>query len=66
MQDTLSLPLINLGPVGATAVGLTLATTTPGVEITKAFANYPNLVANGGNAANAMPFEVTTSGSLAR
>ena len=63
--NTLSLPLINVGPVGATVVGMTLATTTPGVEITKAFANYPNLVANGGNAANATPFEVTTSGSLA-
>ena len=63
--NTLALPLINVGPVGATAVSMTLSTTTPGVEITKAVSAYPNLAANGGNSASTSPFEVTTSRKLA-
>jgi hypothetical protein len=62
--NTLNIPLINEGPQGATAVSSTISTTTPGVEITKSMATYPNLAATGGTGANATPFEVTTSKSV--
>jgi hypothetical protein len=62
--NTLSIPLINEGPQGATAVSSTISTATPGVEITKGVAIYPNLAATGGTAANSTPFEVTTSKSV--
>jgi Subtilase family/S-layer homology domain len=62
--NTLSIPLINEGPAGATAVSSTIATTTPGVEVTVKTSAYPNLAANGGNAANTTAFEVTTSKSV--
>jgi hypothetical protein len=62
--NTLNIPLINEGPQGATAVSSTLSTVTPGVEITKGMSTYPNLAATGGTAANATPFELTTSTSV--
>jgi hypothetical protein len=62
--NTLSIPLINEGPQGATAVSSTISTSTPGVEVTIGNSAYPNLAANGGNAANATAFEVTTSKSV--
>ena len=62
--NTLSIPLINEGPQGATAVFSSISTTTPGVEVTIPVATYPNLTANGGTAANSTTFEITTSKSV--
>lgn len=61
--NTLSIPLINEGPVGATAVSSTITTSTPGVAVTIGTSTYPNLALNGGTAANVVPFEVATSKS---
>ena len=62
--NTLQVVLTNVGPVTASAVGMTIATTTPGVEITKASSAYLSIWMNGGSAANYDPLEVTTSSSL--
>jgi subtilisin-like proprotein convertase family protein len=55
----LTIPLTNVG--GATALGVTatLATSTPGVTITSAMSNYPNIGSNGQSANNITPFAFT-------
>jgi len=55
----LTIPLTNVG--GATALGVTatLTTSTPGVTITSASSNYPNIGSNGQSANNITPFAFT-------
>ncbi|HEY9434492.1 MAG TPA: S8 family serine peptidase [Blastocatellia bacterium] len=55
----LTVPLTNVG--GATALGVTatLTTSTPGVTITSATSNYPNIGSNGQSANNVTPFAFT-------
>ena len=55
----LTIPLTNVG--GATALGVTatLTTSTPGVTITSAMSNYPNIGSNGQSANNVTPFAFT-------
>jgi subtilisin family serine protease len=55
----LTIPLTNVG--GATALGVTatLNTSTPGVTITSAASNYPNIGSNGQSANNVTPFAFT-------
>jgi len=55
----LTIPLTNVG--GATALGVTatLTTSTPGVTITSATSNYPNIGSNGQSANNVTPFAFT-------
>ena len=62
--NTLSIPLLNEGTQNATAISSTITTSTPGVAVTKGTATYPTLTSGGGNAANATPFEITTSKSV--
>ena len=62
--NTLNVPLINEGPLGATAVSATVTTSTPGFAMTRPTANYPNLLPNGGTAGNSTPFELSVSKSI--
>src|SRR5262249_46547536 len=56
---SLTVALSNIG--GATALGVTgtLMTSTPGVTITNATSNYPNIGSNGQSANNITPFTFT-------
>jgi subtilisin family serine protease len=55
----LTIPLTNVGGATALGVSATLTTSTPGVTITSATSNYPNIGSNGQSANNVTPFAFT-------
>jgi subtilisin-like proprotein convertase family protein len=55
----LTIPLTNVGGATALGVSATLTTSTPGVTITSAMSNYPNIGSNGQSANNVTPFAFT-------
>ncbi|MEO7794839.1 MAG: carboxypeptidase regulatory-like domain-containing protein [Thermoanaerobaculia bacterium] len=60
---TLLVTLTNSGSVAATAVVGTLSTTTPGVTISGAASNYPD-IAPAGSGTNVVAFDISTDGTL--
>ncbi|MEP7341021.1 MAG: putative Ig domain-containing protein [Acidobacteriota bacterium] len=62
---SLSVQLLNTGPVGSTGVSAMLTTTTPGVVITTAASAYANLPATTGAGINATPFAFNLSAAAA-
>jgi hypothetical protein len=63
--NELNVVLNNIGTNGATAVGATLSTTTPGVTIDAPTVTYPNLAAGSGTGTNATPFRFSTGPGVA-
>jgi hypothetical protein len=56
---TLMVALTNVGGATALGVSATLTSSTPGVTITSATSNYPNISSNGQSANNVTPFAFT-------
>ena len=59
----ITVPLTNVGGATALGVSATLMTSTPGVTITSATSNYPNIGSNGQSANNVTPFAFTLANS---
>jgi uncharacterized protein (TIGR03437 family) len=64
-SGTMSVQLLNTGPLPANSVTAALSTTTPGVTITTVNSAYPNLVANTGSGTNTSLFAFSMSASAA-
>ena len=62
--NRIDIPLTNAGDAAATGVIATLSSSTPGVTVTSAVTNYPN-IAPGGTAQNVVSFQVSTDNTLA-
>ena len=62
--NDLNVTLINEGLFSATAVNATLATSSPGVTVTRSGSAYPTIAA-GANGGNLTPFQISTASSLA-
>ena len=62
--NDLNISLTNVGNLGATAVGATLATSTSGVTIAQGRSTYSDIAASG-TAANLTSFKVNTASSVA-
>jgi subtilisin family serine protease len=60
---TITVALTNVGGATALGVSATLMTSTPGVTITSATSNYPNIGSNGQSANNVTPFAFTLANS---
>ncbi|MEW6730357.1 MAG: proprotein convertase P-domain-containing protein, partial [Acidobacteriota bacterium] len=60
----LDITISNTGTSAATGVTATLSTMTPGVTVSQAMSNYPNVPA-GGTAVNTTPFQITIDPSFA-
>jgi len=62
--NLVNIPVTNLGQTAMSGVTAALSTTTPGVSVTVANANYPN-IAPGATANGVSPFQVSTTGAVA-
>jgi subtilisin-like proprotein convertase family protein len=62
-SGVITIPLTNVGGATALGVSATLTTSTPGVTITSATSNYPNIGSNGQSANNITPFAFTLASS---
>jgi subtilisin-like proprotein convertase family protein len=60
---TITVALTNVGGATALGVSATLMTSTPGVTVTSATSNYPNIGSNGQSANNITPFTFTVANS---
>jgi len=56
---TLLVPLVNVGGATAITVRGTLTSLTPGVTVTVANSNYPNIGSSGGTGTNATPYRIS-------
>jgi subtilisin-like proprotein convertase family protein len=61
---TITVALTNIGGATALGVSATLMTSTPGVTVTSATSNYPNIGSNGQSANNITPFAFTLADSV--
>jgi subtilase family protein/proprotein convertase P-domain-containing protein len=61
---TVTVSLTNVGGATALGVSATLMSSTPGVTVTSATSNYPNIGSNGQSANNVTPFAFTLSNSV--
>jgi subtilisin-like proprotein convertase family protein len=60
----ITVSLTNIGGATALGVSATLMTSTPGVTVTSATSNYPNIGSNGQSANNITPFAFTLANSV--
>jgi subtilisin-like proprotein convertase family protein len=60
----ITVALTNVGGATALGVSATLMTSTPGVTVTSATSNYPNIGSNGQSANNITPFAFTLANSV--